>query len=121
MSVEMAVTIRGLLSGLGEEFELNEKNTVTGTVSSYTSQYRTQAVADTEEALDLGGVSTVELIIIKAITNDMTIDADFDTAFDGDILVAEGEVSVFKPAGTVYITNTDAAEQVTYEYIVVGS
>lgn len=121
MAASMDVTIRSLFSGLGKDIEFNEAFSVTTTPTESTFLYKVQATADTAEALDLGGITTPELIIIKAVSNDMEIDCDYDSLFDADIVVAEGEVAVFKPAGTVYIKNEDAGEQVSYEYVIVGT
>lgn len=120
MSATMEVTVRALLSGLGKEVEFNESFDTTTAPTAKTVQYRIQAVADTAEALDLGGVSTVHLIIIKSITNDLDVDADYSAAFDADIEVQEGEFAIFKPAGTVYVKNHDNGVRSIYEYVVVG-
>jgi len=86
-----------------------------------THQYRQQASADSDEELDLGGVSTAELVVIKAVTNDLQVDADYSTSFDANIEIPEGEMAVFKPVGTVRVKNKNAGEQCTYEYLVVGT
>jgi len=116
-SVRMMVEIAGLDSddiNFPIKFDVSDPTT-------FTMQRRIQAVADTEESLDLGGVSTIELVIIKAITNDMLIDCDFTSTFDADLSVEEGTAQVFKPEGTVKIINKDAGVQCTYLYIVIGT
>lgn len=121
MAASMDVTIRSLFSGLGRDIEFNGAFSTTTTPTESALLYKVQATVDTAEALDLGGVTTPELVIIKAIANDLEIDCDYDAAFDADIVLAAGEMAVFKPAGTVYIKNQDAGTSVTYEYLVVGT
>ena len=122
MAASGTINIIAQLLGLGKEVDFIDRFTLTNTPAFTTgNMYRTQAVADTEEALDLGGVSTVDLIVIKAVTNDLLIDTSYAAAtFSEEINVPEGEIAVFKPGATVYVMNEDAAEQVTYEYIVIG-
>lgn len=121
MAASCNVSIIAELSGLGKLEDLAEKFSVTGTPARALYQYMVQAVADTEEVLEVGDVATIALIILKCISNDVDIDTSFNTTFSAEIEVQEGEVAVFKPAGTVYIKNDDAAEQSTIEYIVIGS
>jgi hypothetical protein len=114
-------TIIGKLTGLGKDQEFIETATVTTTPTAATYNYRTQATADTEEALDLGDVATEHLLIIKAVSNDMLVDLDFSSSFDSDLSIPEGEFAVIpKPAGTVYIKNEDSGETCVYEYLLVG-
>lgn len=121
MAATGTVNIIAELLGLGKDLDFLDRFTLTNTPTKSTKQYRQQAVGGTEEALDLGGVSTVDLIIIKAITNDMLIDTSYAAAtFSEELNVPEGEIAVFKPGGTVYIDNETGSEQVTYEYIVIG-
>ncbi len=120
MAASGTVNIIAQLLGLGVPREFVDRFTLTNTPTKSTTNYRIQAVADTEEALDLGGVSTVDLIVIKAVANDMTIDTTFVSSYVSELIVLEGEIAVFKPTGTVYIKNEDSAEQVTYEYLVIG-
>lgn len=115
------INIIAELLGLGKDLDFLDRFTLTNTPTKSTKQYRQQAVADTEEALDLGGVSTVDLIIIKAVENDLLIDTSYaDATFSEEINLPEGEIAVFKPGGTVYINNEDGTEQCIYEYIVIG-
>jgi len=109
------------LTGLGKDISLSESFDVTTAATAATYNYRVLATADTAELLDLGDVSTVELIWIKAVSGAIDIDCDFSSSFDADISIAEGEVHTFKPAGTVYVKNNGAAETPSYEYVVVGT
>jgi len=121
MAASLTLNIIAQLLGLGKEIDFIDRFTLTQTPALATQNYKTQAVADTEEALDLGGVSTVDLIVIKAVTKDLIIDTSYAAAtFSTEIIVPEGETRVFTPGGTVYVMNEDAAEQATYEYIVIG-
>ena len=120
MAATGTINIIAELLGLGKDMDFLDRFTLTNTPTKSTKQYRIQAVAGIEEVLDLGGVSTVDLIIIKAVANDMTIDTTFVSTYVAELIVLAGEIAVFSPSGTVYIKNQDGAEQVTYEYIVIG-
>ncbi len=80
-----------------------------------------QAVADTEEALTVGDVATIEMMIVHCITNDVDIDPAYASSFEANIEVQQGEWAIFKPKGTVYFKNDDSAEQVTFEYWLIGT
>jgi hypothetical protein len=80
-----------------------------------------QAVADTEEALALGDVATIEAMLVHCITNDVDLDTAYASSFEATIEVQEGEWAIFKPKGTVYFKNDDAAEQSTFEYWLIGT
>jgi len=121
MAAECTVSIIAELTGLGQLQQLAEKFSVTTTPARVHYQYMEQATADTEEALDVGDVGTVHLIILKCIANDVDIDTSFATTYSAEIEVQEGEVAVFKPTGTVYIKNDDATEKSTIEYLVIGA
>lgn len=119
MAAECAISIIAEASGLGKLLEFAEKFTVTTTPTAYTYNYRTLATADTAEVLDLGDVTTVHLIIIKAIGS-IYIDTSYVSTFVNEIVLHAGEVAVFKPAGTVYIKNYTGAATPAYEFLVVG-
>ena len=123
MSASGTVNIIAELLGLGKDLDFIDRFTLTETPTKYTKQRRIQAVGGTAEVLDLGGVGTVDLIIIKAVANDMLIDTSNiggAGSFVEELNIPEGEIAVFKPGGTVFIDNEDDSEQVTYEYIVIG-
>jgi hypothetical protein len=108
------------LLGLSQEQSFSDRFTLSDVPTSKVMDYRQQAVADTEETLDIGSVTTIDAIVIKAITNDMTVDPSFDTSYRAGITIPEGEFAVFKPTGTVKIKNLTGAEQVTYEFFIIG-
>ncbi len=115
------INIIAQLLGLGKEITFIDRFTLTETPALATQQYRTQDTTDAEEALDLGGVATVDLIIIKAVTNDLIIDTSYAAlTFSEEINVPEGEIAIFKPGATVYVMNGTALEVCTFEYIVIG-
>jgi len=120
MAASGTVNIITQLLGLGKEIDFIDRFTLTNTPTKSHYNYRQQAVADTAEALDLGGVSTVDLIVIKAVTNDMTLDTSYVSSYVEELNLPEGEIAIFKPSGTVYVKNEDAVTQVTYEYLVIG-
>jgi len=115
--------IKGVLSitGLGTNHEMTFNAATNAAPTKTHYNYRTQAAADTPEALDLGGVTTVKLLVIKAIDEDLTVDLDFSSAFDTDITIPEGETAILPaPAGTVYISNSTSNTTTTYEYWIAG-
>jgi hypothetical protein len=108
------------LLGLGQEQSFSDRFTLSNVPTSKVMDYREQAVADTEETLDIGSVTTIDAIVIKAVTNAMTVDPSFDTTYRAGLEIAEGEFAIFKPSGIVKIKNLVAAEQATYEYFIIG-
>lgn len=121
MTVRNSIAIIGELTGLGEQENVSDSFSTTTTVSAKAHVYQTQAVADTDEVLDLGGVTTPEVILIHCITNDVDIDTSYSAAFSAEITVNENEWAVFKPAGTVRIKNDDAGEQSVIEAFIWGT
>lgn len=121
MAASCEVTVIGNVSGLDKELIFPEKFTTTTTPTKAFINRQIQAVADTDEALNLGGISTVELIVLKCVTNDVDVDTSYVSSFVAEITVNEGETAVFKPTGTVRIKNDDAAEVSTVQYMVIGS
>jgi hypothetical protein len=121
MAAELKTTILSQLTGLGSVLEFVDTFTTTTTPTRKYFGYQVQATADTAEALNLGDVTTPELIVLKCVTNDVDIDTSYSVAFSAELTVNEGEVAVFKPVGTVYIRNDDAVELSTIEVLVVGT
>lgn len=120
MAATGTINLIAELLGLGKDMDFIDRFTLTETPAIATKMYRKQATADLAEALDLGGITTVDLVIIKAVDNDMEIDTSWVSSENAELVVLEGEIAMFKPSGTVYIDNKTALEQVTYEYIVIG-
>lgn len=116
--VRTELTLTGLEVG---DLVLAKKFTVGTVPTAYNNQRRTLAVADTEEALDLGDVAATSLIWLYAIDGDIYVDCDFVTAFDADLEIKSGTCNVFSPVGTVYVKNADAAETPSYLYAVIGT
>jgi hypothetical protein len=115
--------VKGVLSitglGSGHEMTFNAPTSVTPSKTHY--NFRTQATADTPEALDTGGVTTIKLLVLKAVSGAVDVDLDFSSAFDSDITIPEGETAILPiPSGTVYISNNVSNNTVTYEYWAVG-
>lgn len=121
MTAAANVSIIAEVTGLGQLQVLAEKFAITTTPARVHYQYMEQGTADGSEALDVGDVGTVHLIILKCIANDVDIDTTWVTSFVSEIEVQEGEVTVFKPVGTVHIKNNDAGEKSTIEYLVIGA
>lgn len=121
MAGECTITIIAEVEGLDKDTSFAEKFTVTTTPTLAAKNIQIQAVADTNEAINLCGISTVELIIIKCVSNNVDVDLDFDTTFNADASIAEGETQVFKPAGVLHIKNNGAGEAATISILIIGS
>jgi hypothetical protein len=121
MAAKAEVRVGVKLTGLGRIEEFAEKFNTTNTPARKMRNYVVQAVADTAEVLDVGDVGTVELIAINCVANDVDIDTSYNSAFNAELTVQEGEWAIFKPAGTLWFKNNDAGEQSTLEYIVIGT
>jgi len=122
MAAEFKVNLIAKLSGLGEAVNFAKTGTDETTPTAGAYMYRTIAAANTAEALDLGDVSTVTMIILYAVDYDVDIDCDFVTSFDADLTAkAAGIPAVIPyPAGTVYVQGeTDQTPK--YEYLVIGT
>ncbi len=123
MAATGTINIIAELLGLGKDLDFIDRFTLTETPTKSTKQYRIQATGGTAEVLDLGGVATIDLIIIKAVANDLLIDTSNvggAGSFVEELNISQGEIAVFKPGGTVFIDNETGEEQCTYEYIVIG-
>jgi hypothetical protein len=122
MAAELKIKISAELTGLGDPMKfLPKKYTMAGTPTLKFENRQIQAVADTEEALYMGGITTPMMIIMKCVSNDVDVDVSFNSTFSAEITIEQGETQVFKPVGTVYIKNDDAGEVSTVDYIVVGT
>ena len=125
MAAECSISVIADVTGLGEGLQFLEKFTVTGTIIKAVLNRQIQAATNTAEALNLCGINTVELVIIKATSNDLLIDTDCASAgaFVKDQSVAEGECRIIKPDGTddIFIKNEDGTEVCTVDYLIVGS
>ena len=116
-SVTMSVSV----TGLGEA-AVQLSNSFAATVpDAVVYQYKKLAVADTDEVLALGDVSTVEGVLIRAVDLALDVDCDYVSSFDADIPLAAGKSAYFKPEGVVRVKNGAGAEQPIYEYIVFGN
>ncbi len=122
MAAESSTLIISEVIGLGEVGTFSEKSTVTATPLLAPNTRQIQAAADTDEALNLCGVETVELVCIKAVSNDVDIDLNYSSSFSADFTIPAGEsIVITKPIGVIRIKNNDSAEVVTIDYLIVGS
>ena len=124
MAAEFAVSIIAELTGLGKDQAFTDKGIDSTTPTANTGvPYRTLAVADTEDVLDVGDVATTRAIVIRAVTNDLDVDLDFVAAFDADFTLTAGGIPAIipLPAGTVYVKNNGAGETPVYEAWVIGT
>lgn len=122
MAASASVNVIVQLLGLGKEQEFVDRFTLSETPAEAHYNYRIQGTSGTEEALALGGVSTIDLIVIKAVSKDLIIDTSYaEATFSEEINLPEGEIAVFKPVdSTIYVMNDVSQETCTYEYLVIG-
>ena len=117
----MEMRLVGAITGLGErETDFHFRGDLVATPTIKTDLVQVQATADTEEALNIGGITTEQMLIIYAVENSVYVDTSFSVTFNAELLISEGEFSVFTPTGSVYIKNAVAGETVTCEVIAVG-
>jgi len=123
MAAEVNINLLCELTGLGRELKFIDRATDGTAPTAATYNYRVLATGGTEELLDLGDVTTIQGIAIRAIDYDLDIDLDFVAAFDADLTVKAGELPAFipNPAGTVYVKNTTGVETPKYEFMVWGT
>jgi hypothetical protein len=121
MAAECNINLLCELSGLGKELRIAERFSTTAVPTRKFHQILVQNTADVAEALAVGDVGTIELIIMICVTNDVDVDTSFSTSFNAELTINEGELQIFKPTGTVYIKNDDATELSTVEYWVIGT
>lgn len=123
MAASVTVSSRVELDGLGKSLYMRDVATDGTTPTASTYNYRVLAVADTAEALDLGDVATVSVLMIRAIDYDLDIDLDYDSAFDADLTVKAGEPAavIMNPAGTLYVKNNGSSETPAFEYLCIGT
>jgi len=125
LTAAATVSIIAEVTGLGESLVFAEKFSVSTTPIKAVLNRQIQTTTNVAEALNLCGISTVELVIIKATANDLIIDTDCanNAAFTQDQSIAEGECRILKPDGTdgIFIKNEDGTEVVTVDYLIVGS
>ena len=121
MAASFSISILTELTGLGQLQELSEKFSETTAPTRAMYHYAIQDSADTDQALELGDVATVDVLILKCVSNDVDLDLDYVSSFDADLTVQEGEICVIPtPAGVVRFKNNDATEQSTIEYLLIG-
>lgn len=122
MTASGKITVGWQTSEVGSDpWDAVKKFGITTTPDRKFFNHMQQAVADTEEALDIGDLGTIGMVIVHCITNDADIDPNFSATFKAGVTVAEGEWAVFQPAGTMYLKNNDAAEQSEIEYWIIGT
>ena len=123
MPATIDVTVNVETFGLARDQKFISKKTDGSTPTAPTYNERVLAVADTDEVLDLGGITTVAVLAIRAITNDIDVDLDYVAAFDGDFTLKAGEPAAVipNPSGVIRVKNNGAGETPTYEFLVIGT
>jgi hypothetical protein len=97
-----------------EGFEYSDMQTLDGE--------QLQTASDTAEALNVGGISTINGLSIKAVSNEVAIDLSYSTAFVSDLIIPHGKsIFVTEPAGTIYLKATSATELARIKFKVFGS
>lgn len=121
MTATATVSIICEVTGLGKNLNFCEKFAIATAPTKALYHYMEQAVADTDEALELGDVATEGLLVIKCVANDVQLDLDY-SSFDVDLTIKEGECAAIPlPAGTIQFRAVSAAEKSTIEYLLVGT
>lgn len=117
------INVIGAVTGLGGPVQIAARGEVVTAPTIPVKFRQIQAVADTEEALNMGGVATPSLVIIECVSNDVDIDTSFVAAFSAELTVEEGgpPAVIPTPSGTVYIKNNDAGEAVTIDVTIMGT
>lgn len=123
MAATVDVTIFMEVFGLAQDPKFISKKTDGTTPTETTYNLRTLGTADADEVLDLGGITTISMLAIRAIDFDLDVDLDYVSAFDGDLTVKAGEPAALipNPAGVVRVKNNSAGESPSYEFLVVGT
>jgi hypothetical protein len=122
MAGTSSTTIVTEVLGIDEPAVFSHKSNMTATPIKATKTRQIQAVADTDEAVNLCGISTVERLSIKCIANDVDVDLNYSSSFSADFTIPAGEsVTITQPVGVTQIKNNGAAEAVTIDIIIVGS
>ena len=124
MTAAATISIIAEVTGLGEGLVFGEKFAVTTTIIKAVLNRQIQTTAATAEVLNKCGIGKVELVIIKATTNNLYIDTDCTNAgaFVKDSSIDEGECRIIKPDGTNGIFINGAADKAcTIDYLIVGS
>ena len=121
MAASFDLSVIAELTGLGKVETFTEKFSETSTPTRALYHYAILNTTNTAQALELGDVATIDLLVLKCVANDVDLDLDYVSAFDADLTVQEGEVCVIPtPAGIVYFKNNDTDELSTIEYLLIG-
>ena len=84
MSATCDVTIFMELFGLNSDNNFISKETDGTTPTLQNKSNGVIAVADTDQVLDLGSITTVSVLAIKAIDYDLYVDVDYVSSFDAN-------------------------------------
>jgi hypothetical protein len=122
MAGDAVLRLVGEITGIERDTDFHFLGDLAATPTKKADLVQIQATTDTEEALELGGISTPQWIVIYAAENSVDIDTSYSVSFNAELTVAEGEFAVIPaPSGTVYIKNTTTTEVVTVEVVAVGT
>ena len=124
MAAEVDVRIQVELTGLGLNREFFDRATDGTTPTAATYNYRVLATTATEEALDLGDISTETILAIRAIDYDLNVDLSYTAAtFRNSFTLKAGEPAALipNPGGSIYVINTTGSETPAYEYLICGT
>ena len=124
MAAEADCRVQVELTGLGLNREFFDRSTDGTTPTAATYNYRVLAVAATEEALDLGDVSTESILAIRAIDLDLKVDLSYTaTTFRTSFTLKAGEPAALipNPGGSIYVLDDAGDETPAYEYLLLGT
>lgn len=120
MAASCEVKILAKVDGLGEFLTFLDSFYTTAPVKAVINR-QIQTTTNVAEALNLCGITAVDLIIIKASSKGVSIDTTYVSSFVDEITVAEGRLAIFKPAGTPYIKNITDLETCTLDVMIIGT
>ena len=118
MAASSKISIRAKLEDLGIPLEIVSQFAGTPTYSQYS--YLLQTTTNVAQVLNLGGVTTIEAIIIIAKDNALSVDTSYSVTFSEELVIDEGEFAVFKPGAIVWVKNHVAGEVSTFEVLILG-
>ena len=122
MAALAEINIIANLTGLGKNLEFAEKFATSTTITRAMHHYAVQDTANTDQALELGDIGTIQLLIIKCVDSDVNLDLDYVSDFDADLQIQEGECAVIPtPSGVVRFRNVTTDEVSTIEYLLLGT
>ena len=120
MAADCSVTIIAEVTGLGIYTTLAEKFSVTTVPTKSATNRQVQTTTDVAELLNLCGIASPTLIIIKATTKGLSVDTKYVSSFVEKEYIPEGEVRILRGSSPIYLKNKISTEVFTCDYLIVG-